>query len=479
MRCILPLTVLCAQSATPLAPSFLIPSFVGPMTGRARARDTRPLRRQLCHSHIRLHAAESPDDGVFGAGIFLDEDSYLNAEERLNEDGSLGEDESAKSPKLRNKTYLAAAEGLLSTPMYSIEDQDDSTADEASLLEAARSIQNGNFQDSGGDLHDEVFAEEQTFLEQSKGFRTSLTTLYDEDHESAAAKERRAQAEEENEKVLEGLLRDIDEMKEKAASRAEAPEPSREKASDDIDVLRILKRSKQLSTKSGDEAKVRSGAGYFGNDKTSFNNKSRRRSGYSERRGSARGSDNGWNRTRRRKEEAVGGIDTSSLFDMPKSGSTYSKQEQPSETRSITLKGQQNQPTSPTRTARQKRGQIIGQQPVRQQAKYPPYRPMSIYERRRKAKMEALIKTTEKIPKIPKKRRRIEKKTVDKTLAKIQPVSPLDREKAKQTSPEDTGADESRGSSANDSDWILVRDENTGRSLYWNQKTNEMRRTPK
>ena len=173
----------------------------------------------------------------------------------------------------------------------------------------------------------------------------------------------------------------------------------------------------------------------------------------------------------RRAEESVGGIDTSSLFDMPKSGNTYPKQEQPSETRRLTLKGQNNQSTAQIRTARQKRRQIIKQQP-----KSPPYRPMSIYERRRKAKMEALIKTTEKIPKLPKKRRRVEKRTVDKTLAKVQPVSPLESEKAQQASREDKGADES---STNDSDWILVRDENTGRSLYWNQKTNEMRRTPK
>lgn len=478
----LPFAVLWAQSAAPVAPSLQTPAaYAGSITGRTRVRDIRPLRRRTCHSHtcLRLHAAESPDDGLVGAeeaGIYLDEASYLNADQRLNDDGSLGEDDSSRSPRIRNKTYLAAAEGLLSTPMYSIQDQDDST-DEASLLEAARrSIQNGNLQDSGGDLHDEVFAEEKTFLEQSEVFRTSLTKLYDEDHESAAAKERRAQAEEENEKVLEELMRDIGEMEERAAPRAEAPKPSRENASDDV--LRILKRSKQLSTKVGDEAKIRSGAGSFGYDKTSINNNSRR-SGYAERRGRrARGDigDNGRNRTRRRKEESVGGIDTSSLFDMPKSGNTYSKQEQPSETRSFTLKGQNNQSISPTRTARQKRRQIISQQPVRQQAKTLPYRPMSIYERRRKAKMEALIKTTEKIPKLPKKRRRIEKRTADKTLAKVKPVSPLEREKVKQTSLEDMGADES---STNDSDWILVRDENTGRSLYWNQKTNEMRKTPK
>ena len=472
----LPFAVLWAQSAAPGAPSFRTSAaFVGPTTRRTRLRAD--VRRTCHHIHTCLHAAESPDDGLVGAeeaGIFLDEVSYLNADERLNEDGSLGDDDSSRSPRIRNKTYLAAAEGLISTPTYSIEDRDDST-DEASLLEAARSIQNDNCQDSGGDLHDEVFAEEKTFLEQSEVFRTSLTSLYDEDHESAAAKERRARAEEENEKVLEALLRDIDEMGGKAAPRAEALNPSREKASDDV--LRILKRSKQLSTKAGDEAKVRSGAGSFGYDEASIKNNSRRRSGYAERRGRARSiGDNGRNRTMRRAEESVGGIDTSSLFDMPKSGNTYPKQEQPSETRRLTLKGQNNQSTAQIRTARQKRRQIIKQQPARQEAKSPPYRPMSIYERRRKAKMEALIKTTEKIPKLPKKRRRVEKRTVDKTLAKVQPVSPLESEKAQQASREDKGADES---STNDSDWILVRDENTGRSLYWNQKTNEMRRTPK
>ena len=240
---------------------------------------------------------EDEDEGedaanyINNSGLYLDEETYLQAEDRLlRPDGSLdldnGDGGGGRSPpparggefgqqqqqqrqqqsrgwtttdessayyyppvsRIKNKTYRAAAEGLFSpAPSYSYMNPDDDDddddddmmsesrrqlSDEEMLILAVNDIENRKSGGADGSsvidpetLHRQVFAEEQTYLLQSEGFRKALSTMMlpdGGDVESPMAKDRRESIERYNDKVLSDLMREMDEMEEMAISREEA-----------------------------------------------------------------------------------------------------------------------------------------------------------------------------------------------------------------------------------------------------------------
>ena len=205
-------------------------------------------------------------------GMYLDQETYLQAEENLlRSDGSLDLYASEQHqqqrvnypppleviPKIKNKTYKAAVEGLFSQPpSYSYSDNNDEDAenntklskskqqlsDEEQLYQAVMNIENGKRDVSKKQqlvdpevLHQQVFAEEQTYLQQSTEFRKSLSSLYnnDDNTESPMAKERRKAIEKYNEEVLNELMKEMDAMEEMALSKEDALRLAKEKGVDE------------------------------------------------------------------------------------------------------------------------------------------------------------------------------------------------------------------------------------------------------
>eukprot|EP00578_Thalassiosira_sp_NH16_P000477 CAMPEP_0181130090 /NCGR_PEP_ID=MMETSP1071-20121207/29670_1 /TAXON_ID=35127 /ORGANISM="Thalassiosira sp., Strain NH16" /LENGTH=571 /DNA_ID=CAMNT_0023216121 /DNA_START=338 /DNA_END=2050 /DNA_ORIENTATION=- len=252
-------------------------------------------------------------------GLYLDQETYLQAEDTmLRPDGSLVLDADERRrreggyhddgtqllghppmmmPKIKNKTYRTAVEGLFSPPpsySYSDDDADDDAtnlsesqkqlSDDEILYRTVMDIESGN---NGGqqqkqtpeDLHDQVFAEEKTYLLQSEEFRKSLSTPFDDDEsESHMARERREASDRYNEKVLSDVLRGIDEMVGMAISREDAMErvaesrrndPGNECAKEDEEVVfcsgcgcrvtpDMIRRSKEMAEMDvGDVAKTK------------------------------------------------------------------------------------------------------------------------------------------------------------------------------------------------------------------------------
>ena len=346
---------------------------------------------------------QSPSDGNesmnedINSGLYLNEETYLQAEDNLlRSDGSLdlnnsNGDQQQRRPsspysqpvqKINNKTYQSAVQGLFSPPpSYSYDDNniadDDSNnlskthqqlSDEEQLYQAVTDQQQNKEQMIDPEiLHQQVFAEEQTYLQQSTDFRKSLSSLYDDNVESPIAKERRAVINQYNEEVLSNLLKEIDVMEDMALSREEAMTLAKDKEvttkdgnkkKDEVcykcgcrvtpdmiqraEAIEISKGGevKQSSGKvlcqacygqqfrTNDESKVRVATGNFYD---SYNNsgKSRMvdkrkkkntrqwtkddRNGYRGRRKWSGREDDSSN-----KESDVQGINTSSLFDMPK-----------------------------------------------------------------------------------------------------------------------------------------------------------------
>ena len=187
--------------------------------------------------------------GENNKGVYLDEEMYLQAEDTLlRADGSLNVDErqntldfsytSLDSPndpplqRINNKAYQKAAKGILSpAPSYSYLSNDKTdtrtgkserlsksrreVSDEARLYQTVADIEAGKQTISSEDLHQQVFAEEQAFLQQSEKFRKSLST----DGESAMAQKRRESFVQQNEKVLDRIMEGLDEMEKLAISR--------------------------------------------------------------------------------------------------------------------------------------------------------------------------------------------------------------------------------------------------------------------
>jgi len=326
----------------------------------------------------------SPSDGMdesinedINSGPYLNEETYLTAEDNLlRSDGSLdinnsNGDQQQRQPvqKIKNKTYQSAVQGLFSPPpSYSYDDNsstDDNLSktqqqlsDEEQLYQAVtdQQQQNKNQMIDPETLYQQVFAEEQTYLQQSTEFRKSLSSLYDDNVESPIAKERREVINQYNEEVLSNLLKEIDIMEDMALSREEATSLAKDKEvakttgkkkKDEVLCYKcgcrvtpdMIQRAEAIDISKGgevqqssggvlcqacygqqfrtnDESKVRVATGNFYD---SYNNSGgsrmfdRRKNGYRGRRkwsSKENGSSN--------KESDVQGINTSSLFDMPK-----------------------------------------------------------------------------------------------------------------------------------------------------------------
>ena len=316
------------------------------------------------------------------SGPYLNEETYLTAEDNLlRSDGSLnfnnsnGEDQQQRrsSPyshpvqKIKNKTYQSAVEGLFSPPpsySYNIEESNNLSqtqqqlSDEEQLYQAVTDQQQNKEQMIDPEtLHQQVFAEEQTYLQQSTEFRKSLSSLYDDNVESPIAKERREVINQYNEEVLSNLLKEIDIMEDMALSREEAMSLAKDKEvttkaagkKKKGEVLcykcgcrvtpDVIQRAEAIEISKGgevqqsngkvlcqacygqqfrtnDESKVRVATGNFYD---SYNNSGgsrmfdKRKNGYRGRRKWSSKEDSSSN-----KESDVQGINTSSLFDMPK-----------------------------------------------------------------------------------------------------------------------------------------------------------------
>ena len=203
----------------------------------------------------------SPSDGIdesinedINNGLYLNEETYLTAEDNLlRSDGSLDfnnsngdqQQRTSSSPysqpvqKIKNKTYQSAVQGLFSPPpSYSYDDEESNNlsktqqqlSDEEQLYQAVTDQQhNKNQMIDPETLHQRVFAEEQTYLQQSTDFRKSLSSLYDDNVESPIAKERREVINQYNEEVLSDLLKEIDIMEDVALSREEAMSLAKDK----------------------------------------------------------------------------------------------------------------------------------------------------------------------------------------------------------------------------------------------------------
>eukprot|EP00986_Skeletonema_menzelii_P006877 scaffold2612_cov132-Skeletonema_menzelii.AAC.13 len=170
-------------------------------------------------------------------GIFLDLDTYLQAEEMLlRPDGSLS---TSKVPNQslqnnNNEAYQSALLQGLFPPTYSYPDTKDEQelSDEELLLQSLTDIQNEKSaltqqqqQIDAETLHQQVFAEEQVYLEQSEEFRKSLSNNLqsdDDSYETPMARGRREALEEYNRGILDELLREIEEMEAGAISREDA-----------------------------------------------------------------------------------------------------------------------------------------------------------------------------------------------------------------------------------------------------------------
>jgi hypothetical protein len=208
-------------------------------------------RRRRCQSSLPILQSKKGDDdddtnnrdesNINNCGIFLDLETYLRAEETLlRPDGSLSGDPIITN-KLQNQKIINDEEafqssevmqGLLFPPTYSYE-QDDLSDEEELLLRAGTGIQNNNVSQQqqqqqlidAETLHQQVFAEEQVYLEQSEEFRKSLSNnLYsdDDNYETPMARGRREALEEYNQQILMDLMREIEEMEASAVSREEA-----------------------------------------------------------------------------------------------------------------------------------------------------------------------------------------------------------------------------------------------------------------
>jgi hypothetical protein len=280
------------------------------------------------------------------AGVLLDSESYLQADSYLQQDGTLNFDGNYNKweQKRNNPLYQSAADALLSTSSQTLEDDQSELGAEASrqrqltddelLFQAVGNIENNSHRIDPEELHQQVFAEEQTYLEQSEEFRKSLSTLYNDEAESPMAKARREAIDAYNDEILEKLLAEIDEIEKLALTKEEALKQAASQSSGlefcnrcgckvTPDVIERIERTKGGFSENSsqkvlcdacymekfrtfDEARLRLGVGNYGEG--SFAKM------YDEKKYKTRTRND--DRVKRRYTQD--GIDTSPLFQMPK-----------------------------------------------------------------------------------------------------------------------------------------------------------------
>ena len=233
-------------------------------------------------------------------GILLDPETYLKADSLIQPDGSLdlNNNPSSSIPRINNPLYQTAAAQMLSNPIYSMDEDEINTStptthqsEDEMLLQAMRNLENNPQSIDPEILHQQVFAEEQTYLQQTEEFRKSLTSLYDDGVESPMARARREAINSYNDDILEKLMMDIDEMEKMAPTRMDALKQARAESRsnehglcsrcgcrvtpDVIERYQLMKTRNQrlemicnacygLQFRSNDEAKTRLGAGSYG-----------------------------------------------------------------------------------------------------------------------------------------------------------------------------------------------------------------------
>lgn len=224
-----------------------VASLMSPITQR-RQRRSRHHQSTFQLSTKNNDNNDNYDDGNDNSsdGIFLDETTYLQAEETLlRPDGSISGDpitatiRNQQNNKVmqnnNNDIYQSAATQGFFPPTYSYNNPDtkdeQDLSDEELLLQAVNDIQNDQAsvtqqqkQIDAETLHQKVFAEEEVYLEQSDEFRKSLSNnnVNDTDYESPIAKGRREAIESYNQQILDDLMKELDEMEAIAISRDEA-----------------------------------------------------------------------------------------------------------------------------------------------------------------------------------------------------------------------------------------------------------------
>lgn len=207
-------------------------------------------RRLQWQSLLSIQSAIDDDNGDEDGnnndynGLYIDLETYLQAEETLlRPDGSL-----ISGPTTTKQNQIMQS---LFPPTYSYLDtkQEQDFSDDELLLGAVTDIQNNKSapteqqqQIDAESLHQQVFAEEQVYLEQSDEFRKSLTnnlhTNGVDEYENPIAKSRREDAMRYNQEILNGLMKDLEEMEASAISREEAM--SRAKAGSSLNADALL-----------------------------------------------------------------------------------------------------------------------------------------------------------------------------------------------------------------------------------------------
>jgi len=515
-------------------------------------------------------------EGEYNDGLYLDEETYLQAEATLlRPDGSLNfnerQDKQGKSmtdfpdtaassqsyppvPKIKNKTYQAAVEGLFSpAPSYSYSNDDGNNdsqigitdqlsnpqqqlSDEERLYQTVMDIEGGKSTQQMMDpetLHQQVFAEEQAYLQQSEEFRKSLSTLYT-DEESPMAKERREAVNQCNEKVLNELMKEMDEMEGLAISRDDAMRqakdnsPTTNKQAKDVIIcfkcgLRVtsdmIQRAETIEIAKGgggvqkkkinavescgilcqscyrqqlhtkDEATVRLGAGSFGGsssartfDKNNPNSwqqtgGEKYRGGKKERRRSGRNGGRG----------SVQGIDMSSLFKEPKGYDTERKNNTAPKTSVDSKRPSSNTPSGgqkmpPRRTSRVLGG---GELAKRRQQQQPESSDEDLEQQttqrtERSFKSQKFERTASPTQRMERTLREEINSEDSSEIGKLEEKVGEERVPSSPISDDDFSSMNTRIEQPmenNIDNWVKVEDPGSKRMFYWNTETGEMKKT--
>ena len=460
-------------------------------------------------------------------GMFLDEETYLQAEDNLLQtDGSLSLQQGVKEENDK-AAYQTAVQGLFTPPSYSYSSDNNEEDGNISNIQQQLSEEEQLYQKTmsikkSGDtneqqmvdsetLHNQVFAEEQTYLQQSSEFRNSLSSLYDATVESPMATERREVIDQYNEQVLEDLLKDIDEMEKVALSRDEAMELAKTKEKKRIrgkDIILcskcgchvtpdMIERAEMIEIAKGgsaqrktgdvvvaeilcpachgeqfrtnDESKVRVATGMYNG--SSYNSASgmfhKKREGAERYRGRRKwrsGSIDTHAAKERRSD--VQGIDTSTLFKMP-------KKKRYTGTERVTLPS--GPPTSPEKATKSSiKASIptsVTRQPTaqRRQTRPPP--------RRRSSPIT--LGGGEELAK-----RRMRQQDLESTSSQngnLEEQTAYQQEEGTDAVGLPEGTEETVVESEDASDtgdqWVKVEDPSSKRMLYWNTGTGEMKKT--
>lgn len=377
------------------------------------------------------------------AGIPLDADTYLNADSLLQPDGTLNLGEESKAQKVKNPLYQSAAAQLLDDETVVSTTPERQQTDDQLLFQAVANMGNNPQLIDPDELHQQVFAEEKAYLEQSEEFRKSLSTTDDDGTESPMAKARREAIESYNDEILEKLLEEIDEIEKLALTKEDAIKQAKTNSNPNErycskcgwkltrDVIERFDGKKgQQNTKmicnacnadrlrSKDEARIRLGVGNYG-DASSAKMWDKKK--YKPPRDDAQ--------LKRRTTRS--GVDTSSMFQMPRETRMTDYDVEVARRELETMDDPRDSDTPHRMTPRTRE---LGSREL---------------QRRIQQQQQSKSELT---------------RIVEKQSTSVQYTK---REKTL-----------SSGSPETREEWTRVTDEKSKRTLFWNKATGEMRKTP-